>query len=215
MPGQSKREVPGALRAVLEKDIALTNTVCHLGDKVLPPLKFKKYYKALEISSHGFLWISVNLAFVWLLWNPNYFELQVNLIFGVLMNTVLNAMLKAYVRRKRPSDDSGNFSIDQYSFPSCHGSLAVFLGYFFTFLYPLGLFSRMILYMWMVAVSVSRVLARRHYILDVAGSVVIGLLLGLIMSMFWLSESSCISVVKYLSDEPVNLEGLQDESPEL
>ena len=48
---------------------------------------------------------------------------------------------------------------------------------------------------------VSRVLLHRHHILDVLGGIAIGFFEAVVVSYFWLSESSATGVINFFLDE--------------
>lgn len=54
---------------------------------------------------------------------------------------------------------------------------------------------------WVGAVALSRVLAERHFFLDVFAGLGIGVLEGLLMSLIWFSQSTAVSIISALSDE--------------
>lgn len=127
---------------------------------------------------------------------------------------ILVTIIKALVRRRRPlsnkSDMFMTYGADVYSFPSGHISRAVLISIFFSKLYPTNGLVQVILFAWAIAVASSRVLLKRHYILDVVGGAVLGFLTAGILSVLWMSQSTSLWIVSSLSEENVNLEGLQD-----
>ncbi|KAK9891424.1 hypothetical protein WA026_014661 [Henosepilachna vigintioctopunctata] len=114
------------------------------------------------------------------LWSPSLIQLQVNMLLGLLLDVILVAVCKAYFRRRRPvanKDDAlGQIGPDVYSFPSGHAS----------------------------SICISRLLMYRHYLLDVVGGVILGLLEGIIMSILWLSDDSSKYLFSFLSDEKLD-----------
>ena len=55
---------------------------------------------------------------------------------------------------------------------------------------------------WCGAIALSRVLMRRHYLLDVLGGLLIGLVEAWVfISMFWVSEETSDSVIQYFLEE--------------
>ena len=114
------------------------------------------------------------------------------------------AVLKAFTRRRRPVGNKGDalsFGPDKFSFPSGHVSRAFLILYFFTDLYPLNPIFYPPLIAWSFTVAYSRILLRRHHLLDVIAGVVLGLFQGLLMSYIWLSKSSAFYLVSYITDE--------------
>lgn len=119
------------------------------------------------------------------------------------MDIIIIAVLKAFVRRRRPIPMNkllpGN--PDKYSFPSGHTSRAVLVAFILICIDPIYFIFYPPLVAWVVAVAISRVLAERHYFLDVFAGVGIGILEGLFISLIWFSQSTAISIITSLSDE--------------
>ena len=90
---------------------------------------------------------------------------------------------------------------DKYSFPSGHTSRAVLVAFILICVEPVHFVFYMPIIAWAVSVAVSRVLAERHYFLDVTAGAGIGLLEGLLMSLIWFSPSTAVSILTSLSDE--------------
>lgn len=114
------------------------------------------------------------------------------------------AILKAIFRRRRPAGnkpDAMEIGPDKFSFPSGHVSRAVFIAYFFLYLHPINLIFVPPLLAWCFSVSVSRILLRRHHLLDVLAGAVLGIAEGLFLALFWLSEKSAFYVIESITDE--------------
>lgn len=92
---------------------------------------------------------------------------------------------------------------DVFAFPSGHVSRASFIASFFLTLYPVHWMFRMPLVAWASAVSLSRILLRRHHLLDVLAGLVLGLLNTLLISLLWFSEETSIYLISYISDERI------------
>lgn len=70
-------------------------------------------------------------------------------------------------------------------------------------LYPVHFVFRMPLAAWATAVSVSRILLRRHHLLDVLAGLVLGLVNTLLISLLWISNETSIYLISYISDERI------------
>lgn len=127
------------------------------------------------------------------------------MLFGLILDVVIVAVLKALVRRRRPvaSKDMLTIGPDKFSFPSGHASRAFFVLLFFTKLYPVHFIFMMPVTAWAVSVAISRLILQRHYILDICAGAVIGILEALLVGLFWISEQSAFSIVGFVSDENV------------
>lgn len=213
-----KRVVHPALQQVLKADITITAVFCHSVEALFPPAKSRKYLKLLEVSCHGMPWLAVWLAFFWILWNPELFEMQVNFLVGLLLDMVFVTILKAAIRRRRPAGNKGDmfmvYGTDVYSFPSGHMSRAIFISIFFSKLYPASTFIQLFLFIWAIAVGVSRVLLKRHFILDITAGAALGFFEALVLGIIWMGPVTAKWLVSSISEEGVSLEGLQDATEE-
>lgn len=115
------------------------------------------------------------------------------------------AVIKAATRRRRPAENAeGGMMMlgpDKFSFPSGHASRAVFLACFFIHLWPVSMVFYGPLVAWATAVCISRVLLRRHHVLDVGAGVLLGLFETLVMAVLWISEEWAAYIYAKLSDE--------------
>ncbi|XP_066593969.1 inactive phospholipid phosphatase 7 [Prorops nasuta] len=206
MDKPEKRELPSFLKKLLVTDVYLTNELVAASEKCLSIKQLKVHYKALEISCHGIPWIAGWLALIWIMSNRDHYQMQVNMLIGLLFDIVVVAVLKALTRRRRPADNDDCFAIgpDKYSFPSGHASRTVFIVYFFYYLWPVSTIFIPSLLAWAFCVCYSRILMKRHHILDICGGIVLGIFEGLFMSCIYLDKSTCINLISWLTDEKVD-----------
>ncbi|KAH0535308.1 phospholipid phosphatase 6 [Cotesia glomerata] len=202
-----KREIPSGLKKILDLDVYLTNAFVKKVENFMPMKQLKMHYRALEISAHTIPWLAGWLAFIWIINSKDLYQMQVNLFIGLLIDIVNVAVIKAATRRRRPSknDDPFEMGPDKYSFLSGHASRVAFLTYFFIYLWPVPIMFVPSLLAWSTAVCLSRVLLKRHYILDVLGGVCLGIFQGIFLSLIYLERDTCISLISWLTDE--KLEG--------
>ncbi|CAH1171283.1 unnamed protein product, partial [Phaedon cochleariae] len=205
---EKKRHVPSTLRKILNYDIYLSKKFLTWTDGIPPLQALSSNAKALEISCHGIPWFAFWIAFTWLFDNPHLVEMQVNMLMGLFVDIVFVAVAKAYFRRRRPvenKDDAlGQMGPDVFSFPSGHASRAVFVVYFFTRLWPVHLLFRPSVVAWACAICLSRLLMKRHYLLDVLGGCLLGLFEGLLMELLWLDGATARSILSIVSDEKLD-----------
>jgi undecaprenyl-diphosphatase len=101
------------------------------------------------------------------------------LLLAALATAVIVAILKSIFRRQRPKAKRA-FATDKYSFPSGHAArataVAVTLSFYNPLLTPFWL-------TWAVLVSLARVALSRHFLSDVAGGLIVGLLAGFGLQM--------------------------------
>lgn len=56
------------------------------------------------------MWLAGLLAICWILDNPDYYETQMNLLLGLILDIIFVAGIKAFTRRRRPTTDDGMFT---------------------------------------------------------------------------------------------------------
>ncbi|EFN82843.1 Presqualene diphosphate phosphatase, partial [Harpegnathos saltator] len=192
-----ERLIPKSLRTVLTVDVYLTNAFVNLMEKYLPLEQSEIHYKLLELSCHSIPWFTTILMLIWMLHSKSLFQMQVNLMIGLLIDALVVCALKAIIRRRRPSFSNNIFFIgpDKYSFPSGHASRATFITYFFFYIWPISLIFASLLLLWSVSVCLSRLLMRRHHILDVFFGILLGILEGLIVDYIYLEQETCVNLV--------------------
>ncbi|XP_045505224.1 phospholipid phosphatase 6 isoform X1 [Colias croceus] len=200
---EDKRKVPEMLQKILRYDIQITKKFVENAQRVTALRSLANHSKFLELSCHGIVWLAGWLTFIWLFNNSELYQLQVNMLIGLILDIIVIAVTKAFVRRRRPIPMNkmipGN--PDKYSFPSGHASRAVLIAFILMVVDPISIIFYPPLVAWVTSVAISRVLAERHYFLDIFGGIGIGILEGLLMSILWLSQSSSTSILNSLSDE--------------
>ena len=203
-----KRKVPEIVQNVLKVDAYLTDKFCKIVESLARPTHMYSKYKALEISGHGIPWFAGWLAYVWLWNSPSLYQMQVNFYLGLILDIVIVAIVKAITRRRRPkgnrSDMFATVSVDKFSFPSGHATRACFIAHFFTRVFVISPLFQFLLLLWSAVVCVSRILLRRHHILDVGAGVFIGILESVIISRLWLSQESCLWLLSMITDEKID-----------
>ncbi|CAG4921225.1 unnamed protein product [Colias eurytheme] len=200
---EDKRKVPEMLQKILRYDIQITKKFVENAQRVTALRSLANHSKFLELSCHGIVWLAGWLTFIWLFNNSELYQLQVNMLIALILDIIVIAVTKAFVRRRRPIPMNkmipGN--PDKYSFPSGHASRAVLIAFILMVVDPISIIFYPPLVAWVTSVAISRVLAERHYFLDIFGGIGIGIVEGLLMSILWLSQSSSTSILNSLSDE--------------
>lgn len=199
---KSKREVPGGLKAVLEKDVKLSKEFVELVNRKYPIAAYRSHLKSLEISCHGIPWLFISVAGLYSFGSQFFF----NLLLALLLDIVVVAVIKAFTRRRRPSynvdDQYATVKlVDKFSFPSGHSTRAVMLATLFTLVAPINIILWLPLVGWAGAVCVSRVLLGRHHLLDVLAGVPIGLIQAVVMGWMWRSEDQTKYIMSLFGDE--------------
>lgn len=206
MEKRKKREVPRPIESLLTVDAYLTQNFVQFVEKFVHLRQLKVHHKVLEISCHGIPWFALNVALIWILHDKSLYQMQVNLLLGLFLDIIVVAVLKAITRRRRPAVNDDPFAIgpDKYSFPSGHASRSFFVLYFFTQLWPISVLCTPPLVAWWFAVCLSRLLMRRHHLLDVVVGTFVGLLEGIVIGYVFLDSQTCISLVSWISDEKID-----------
>ncbi|XP_060810566.1 polyisoprenoid diphosphate/phosphate phosphohydrolase PLPP6 isoform X1 [Amyelois transitella] len=205
LPGSKdeKRKVPKMLKQILQYDVQVTKKFVERAMKVTALRSIRNHAKLFEVSCHGIVWLAGWLSFIWLFDNKDLYQLQVNMLIALILDIILVAVIKAFVRRRRPVPMNKLMEVgpDKFSFPSGHTSRAVMISIILMYLDPISIFLYPPLIAWVTAVSVSRVLQERHYILDVIGGAGLGIIEGLLIYILWLSQSTSANILSSLSDE--------------
>ncbi|XP_048525541.1 polyisoprenoid diphosphate/phosphate phosphohydrolase PLPP6 [Dendroctonus ponderosae] len=187
-----KRRPPLWLQNVLKLDEDFSKKIVNWADSWAPLHSLRLHYKALEITCHGIPWLASWIAFIWLFDNPSLVPLQVNVIFALILDIVFVALLKAYFRRRRPTENINDafaeIGPDQYSFPSGHCSRAALITFIFMGLWPIPIWFQPSLLAWTVAICISRLLMKRHNLLDVIGGILLGIVEGAILMAIWIPD---------------------------
>ncbi|CAK1548681.1 unnamed protein product [Leptosia nina] len=200
---EDKRKVPEMLQSILRYDVQFTKKFVENAQKVTALRSLGNHSKLLEVSCHGIVWLAGWLTFIWLFNNSELYQLQVNMLIALILDIVVIAIIKAFVRRRRPIPMNklipGN--PDKYSFPSGHASRSVLIAFILICVDPVSFIFYPPLLAWVTSVAISRVLAERHYFLDVFGGIGVGIMEGLFISIIWLSQNASTSILNSLSDE--------------
>ncbi|XP_004537905.1 phospholipid phosphatase 6 [Ceratitis capitata] len=191
------------LGKILKLDILWTKKLVTSVFQHIPFAKLRLYCKCLEISCNGIAWLAGWLAFIWIVDSKSLYEMQLNLLFGLILDIIVIAVLKAIFRRRRPAVCSDMLTLgpDKFSFPSGHASRSAFILMFFIVLSPVSEFLWMPIVSWTLSVCLSRILLSRHYILDVVGGMGIGIIEAFIVGLLWIGENAASNIINYLTND--------------
>ncbi|KAH8352611.1 hypothetical protein KR084_005317, partial [Drosophila pseudotakahashii] len=195
-----------ALKYLLEKDVQVSKHFVRAVSNLSVFKSLRIHSRFLEISCDGIVWFVSWIAFIWLLSSKSLYQMQVNMLLGLVLDVFIVAVLKAIVRRRRPVANKDMLTIgpDKFSFPSGHASRAFFVLMFFTKLYPLHVIFWLPVTAWAVSVAISRLVLQRHYILDICAGAAIGILEAVIIGFLWVSEETAFSIVGFVTEETVD-----------
>uniref|UniRef100_T1JHM8 Phosphatidic acid phosphatase type 2/haloperoxidase domain-containing protein n=1 Tax=Strigamia maritima TaxID=126957 RepID=T1JHM8_STRMM len=165
--------------------------------------EWRSYMISLEISCHGLSWLSLCCIMLWFSQNQTFQQLIVNLFFALILDIVLVAVIKATVRRGRPSGNRNDmkftFSIDNYAFPSGHASRSVCLAVIFYVQRIGGILGSYFSIAWAVAICISRILLGRHHVGDVLAGILLGLFEAWFVLFIWFSVDTTQYILRSFS----------------
>ncbi len=135
----------------------------------------------LAHSGDSWLW-ATGMALVWLFSRSFWHGYAAVLAISVVIQALFVFALKWLIRRQRPAGDWGGIyrQFDPHSFPSGHATRATLLAVMAITLGPAWFGA--LLAIWAPLVCLSRVLTGVHYISDVLGGMVLGLVMGALMT---------------------------------
>jgi undecaprenyl-diphosphatase len=141
---------------------------------------------AILLAHSGDSWFwGAALATVW--WTgTNLWKWRTSVMFLAIAATAVVVMaLKVAVRRRRPAGEWGKVyrSTDPHSFPSGHAARMMMLGVVALHVGPPWLAAALAL--WAPLVALARVAMGVHYLSDVVGGAVLGLLMGGLTALFF------------------------------
>lgn len=136
----------------------------------------------LAHSGDSWLWATA-IGLVWLLniGGPYWHRFSAILEISIVFQALFVFAIKQIVRRQRPDGEWGSIyrTIDPHSFPSGHATRAVMLAVLAVGLGPAWF--GWIMAVWAPLVCVSRIMTGLHYVSDVVGGMLLGVLMGLLM----------------------------------
>ena len=138
----------------------------------------------LAHSGDSWYW-GLGLLIVWLAGGPAAKQLAVQLLAGIALTAVIVLALKRLIRRARPEGDWGQLyrRTDPHSFPSGHAARMTMLLVLAAALGPAWL--GWLLLAWAPLVALARVAMGVHYLSDVIGGGLLGVVIGVaLVSVF-------------------------------
>ena len=121
------------------------------------------------------------------------------------MDVLIIAPLKAITRRRRPGkNDPFEIGPDKFSFPSGHASRCSYIVCFFLHNWPVHFMFIPPLLCWSVCVCISRILMRRHHLLDIGVGAMLGILEAYFIGLIYLEKKTCTDIIWWLTDEKLD-----------
>ncbi len=133
---------------------------------------------ALAHSGDSPVWAGL-CVLAWLLGNDAWKARAVMAFAGLVVAEIVVVVIKVCIRRPRPPGDAGRIyrRADPYSFPSGHAARAMILCLLSITLGPQA--AAIAIIIWSPFMVLSRIAIGIHYVLDVAGGILLGVLLTL------------------------------------
>jgi undecaprenyl-diphosphatase len=141
---------------------------------------------AIFLAHSGDSWFwGMGLAVAWLAAGPDGKLLAVRLALAIAGLAVAVLAVKRVFRRRRPEGEWGAIyrKTDPHSFPSGHAARMAMLAVLAAALGP-AWFAWLLL-IWAPLVALARVAMGVHYLSDVAGGALLGILAGLALALVW------------------------------
>ena len=148
------------------------------------PGRLRRLAIFLAHSGDSWFW-GLALAAVWLLASPEGKTYAVRLVLAIVGLALLVFVIKRAFKRKRPAGEWGAIyrKTDPHSFPSGHAARMVMLTVLAAALGPAWL--AWLLLVWAPLVALARVAMGVHYLSDVIGGALLGLLAGVALAIVW------------------------------
>ncbi|CAG0918778.1 unnamed protein product [Notodromas monacha] len=208
--GNTRDRVPLWLRPVIDLDRQCTTSFLSTTKRLqkenkIPDSAVHKFLMGFELTTHGIPWLIGLGLLVWMSPLVGFQNFSVNMLFATIFDIIVVALVKSVARRRRPEQKSEmlmTFGPDKFSFPSGHASRAVLFALLLSTRQLWLLPWNAILAVWAVSVSVSRVVLGRHFLGDVFGGAVLGIVQYFVLSWLWLSEGTTSSILYFLNSEP-------------
>lgn len=164
------------IKSILEIDYRLSRDM-GVAEKT-GPLRTAAIF--LAHSGDSWFW-GVALGIVWLFSNAFWKQWSVLVVASIAVLALVVFPLKRLIRRQRPQGLWGMIyrRTDPHSFPSGHAARAFLIAVLVTALGPAWLM--VVLWIWAPLVSLSRVAMGVHYVSDILGGLVLGVLAGLLI----------------------------------
>uniref|UniRef100_A0A8C3F7J1 Polyisoprenoid diphosphate/phosphate phosphohydrolase PLPP6 n=1 Tax=Chrysemys picta bellii TaxID=8478 RepID=A0A8C3F7J1_CHRPI len=183
-----------ALRSLLAADLRFSRQLGVCAGERSAWGSARPLLRLLEVSGHGVPWLAGTLYGLGRSESPAGREVLLNLLFALLLDLVLVAVVKGLVRRRRPTHNKMDMfvtiSVDKYSFPSGHATRAAMVCRFVLHHLVLAIPLRVLVVLWAIIVGISRVMLGRHNVTDVAFGFIMGYMQYNVVKYFWLSPLS-------------------------
>jgi len=149
-------------------------------------------YLAIFFAHSGDSWFwGMGLGVVWLVGDAAWKVLAVKLVVAIGITAVIAQTLKWLIRRRRPEGEWGAIyrMTDPHSFPSGHAARMAMLVVLALALGPVWF--GVLLILWSPLVALARVAMGVHYLSDIVGGAVLGVVIGLLLALLVPLDYAC------------------------
>ena len=142
-------------------------------------------------SGDSWFW-GMGLGVVWLVGDAAWKVLAVKLVVAIGITAVIAQTLKWLIRRRRPEGEWGAIyrMTDPHSFPSGHAARMAMLVVLALALGPVWF--GVLLILWAPLVALARVAMGVHYLSDIVGGAVLGVVIGLLLVLLVPLDYACV-----------------------
>ncbi|KAM9858338.1 inactive phospholipid phosphatase 7-like [Aulostomus maculatus] len=188
-----------AISSLLAIDISLSKrlSVCVKPHSSGGPLH--SMVTLLALSGHALPWICGTAICLWRSSTLAGQEVLVNLLLALILDVMTVAGIQKLVKRRGPWDFPLGIwdyvAMDMYSFPAAHASRAVMVSKFLLNHLVLAVPLRILLYLWVFLVGVSRMLLGKHHLSDVSCGFALGFLHFKLVESVWLDSVTCQTLI--------------------
>ncbi len=167
------------IRSLLQTDARLSAQL-RVAEK---PGPLRRLAIFLAHSGDSWFW-GIGLVMVWFLGGALWKREAVWMVIGIAVTAVVAQSLKWLFRRQRPPGEWGAIyrATDPHSFPSGHAARVAMLAVLGFALGPLWF--ALLLLIWAPLVALARVAMGVHYLSDIAAGALLGLAVGLALTLF-------------------------------
>lgn len=160
------------LQDLIQKDEAISQKIARWSDNRIR----RALAWLVARTGDSWLWLLISAVLIW-----QKQPLGWSLLITIAVAALLTAVAKGLFKRERPSEKWA-ISTDKYAFPSGHASRAGAVAVTLTTSYPEW---GVLFFLWAFLVCFARVALSRHFVMDVAGGLLFGIGVGLVLQLIF------------------------------
>jgi membrane-associated phospholipid phosphatase len=160
------------LQELIQKDEAVSQKIARWSDNRIR----RALAWLVARTGDSWLWLLISTVLIWQKQPVGW-----SLLITVAVAALLTAVAKGLFKRERPSEKWA-ISTDKYAFPSGHASRAGAVAVTLTAAFPEW---GVLFFLWALLVCFARVALSRHFVMDVAGGLLFGIGVGLVLQLIF------------------------------